>query len=49
MPTIDMTGLNTQTAPMDAVAEILNDYHGGFINSIEAMSIINAITVEWRQ
>lgn len=49
MPTIDMTGLNTQQAPMDAISEVLNDYHGGFINAMEAMGIINAVATEWRQ
>ena len=49
MPTIDMAGLDAQRAPMDAIAEVLNDYHGNFINSIEAMGVINAITTEWRQ
>ena len=45
---IDMTGLDTQTAPMDAIAEVLNDYHGGFTNAIETVALVNAITTEWR-
>lgn len=49
MPVIDMTGLDTQRAPMDAISEVLNDYHGNFINSVEALGIINAVAVEWRQ
>lgn len=49
MPTIDMTGLDTQSAPMAAVHEVLNDHYNGFINSTEAMGIINAIAIEWRQ
>lgn len=48
MPTIDMDGLNTQSAPMDAIAEVMNDYHGGFTNSVETLAIINAIVSEWR-
>lgn len=49
MPVIDMTGLNTQSAPMDAISVILGDHYNGFINSTEAMGIINAIAIEWRQ
>lgn len=48
MAAIDMTGLDTQTAPMDAIAEVLNDYHGGFTNAIEVVALVNAITTEWR-
>ena len=48
MPALDMTGLDTQTAPMDAIAEVLNDYNGGFTNAIEAVALVNAITTEWR-
>ena len=49
MPVINMTGLNTQVAPMDAIESILVDHQGGFINHVEALSIINAIVCEWRQ
>lgn len=49
MPAIDMTGLDTQTAPMDAICEVLNDYNTNCINAIEAMAIVNAVTTEWRQ
>lgn len=48
MPVLDMSGLDAQTAPMDAIAEVLNDYHGGFTNSVETLSIVNAIVTEWR-
>lgn len=48
MPAIDMTGLNTQVAPMKAIDEVLNDYAGGFINSKEALGIIDAINCEWK-
>jgi hypothetical protein len=34
---------------MAAIAEVLGDHYNGFINSTEAMGIINAITIEWRQ
>jgi hypothetical protein len=49
MPIIDMTGLDTQLAPMKAIHEVLSDYYNGFINSKEALSIVNAIACEWRQ
>lgn len=49
MPVIDMNGLDTQRAPMEAIFEILNDYHGGFVNAVETLSIINAVAVEWKQ
>jgi hypothetical protein len=49
MPVIDLTGFDTQSAPMGAIAEVLNDYHGGFTNSVETLSIVNAIVTEWRQ
>lgn len=46
---IDLAGFDTQSDPMGAIAEVLNDYHGGFTNSIETLAIVNAITAEWRQ
>lgn len=49
MPVIDMAGLNTQSAPMSAIAEVLNDHYNGFTSSVETLNIINAITIEWRQ
>jgi len=49
MSVINMTGLNTQSAPMDAVESILKDYYDNCINSKEAIVIINAIVTEWRQ
>jgi hypothetical protein len=48
MPVIDMTGLDTQSAPMKAIHEVLNDHYNGFINPKEALGIINAIACEWR-
>lgn len=48
MPAIDMTGLDTQRAPMDSIESVLTDYNGGFTNSVETLSIINAIVTEWR-
>jgi hypothetical protein len=48
MPVIDMTGLDTQIAPMKAIDEILTDYYEGSINSREAIEIINAINYEWK-
>jgi hypothetical protein len=49
VPSIDIKGFDTQLDPMAAIAEVLNDYHGGFTNSVETVSIITAITTEWRQ
>ena len=48
MPTVDLSGLNTQSAPMDAIAEVLNDYHGGFTTAVETVAVVNAIVSEWR-
>jgi hypothetical protein len=48
MPVIDMTGLDTQLAPMKAIDEVVGDYTNGFINSKEALGIINAIVCEWK-
>lgn len=49
MPVINMTGLDTQSAPMAAIAEVLGDHYKGFTSSVETLNIINAITIEWRQ
>jgi hypothetical protein len=48
MPVIDMTGFDTQLAPMKAIDEVLTDLYGGFINNKEALGIINAIVCEWK-
>ena len=48
MPVIDMAGFDTQLAPMSAIAEVLNDYNGGFTNSKETVAVIEAIVTEWR-
>jgi len=48
MPVIDMAGLDTQRAPMEGIESVLADYQGGFTNSVETLSIINAIVTEWR-
>lgn len=49
MPIIDMAGLDTQTAPMEAISSVLQDYHEGHINSVETLVIIGAIVTEWKQ
>lgn len=49
MAAIDMSGFDTQTAPIDAIISVLEDYSNGFTNSIETIGIINAIATEWRQ
>lgn len=48
MPTINLSGFNTQVAPMKAIDEILRDYYEGSVNSREAMEYINAINCEWK-
>ncbi len=48
MPVIDLAGFDTQQEPMSAIAEVLNDYRGGFTNSVETISVIEAIVSEWR-
>lgn len=45
---LDLTGFDTQSAPMSAIAEVLNDYHGGFNNAVETVALVNAIVTEWR-
>jgi hypothetical protein len=49
VPVIDLTGLDTQLEAMSAVSEIVGDYRRGFASGIEALSIIEAICIEWRQ
>lgn len=46
---INLEGLNTQTAPVDAIAEIVEDVKGGFVNPLTALNYIEAIIIEWRQ
>ena len=48
LASIDLTGFDTQSAPMSAIAEVLNDYNSGFTNSVETLAIVNAIVTEWR-
>ena len=47
MPVIDMTGLNTQQAPMKAIDDILKEYHQGVLSGIEALNIISVISIEY--
>lgn len=49
MPVIDMTGLDTQSAPMKAIDDILKEYHNGFLSGIEALNIISIVSIEWKQ
>lgn len=46
---INLAGFDTQTAPVDAIAEIVNDVKEGFVNPLLAISYIDAIIIEWRQ
>jgi hypothetical protein len=48
MPVIDMSELDTQSKPMYAIAEVLQDYYDNCINSKEALGIINSINCEWK-
>lgn len=48
MPAINMSGLDTQTAPMGAVEDVVKDYVGGFLTATEAIDIVTAIVHEWR-
>ena len=48
MPVINMSGFDTQKEPMKAIDEVLQDFYGDFINSREAIEIINAIMCEWK-
>jgi hypothetical protein len=47
MPVIDMTGLNTQQAPMKAIDDVLKEYHQGFLSGPETINIITAISIEY--
>lgn len=47
MPVIDMTGLNTQSAPMAAIDEVLKDHFNGFTSPAETLNLISAISIEW--
>lgn len=49
MPVIDLTGIDTQLAPMYGIEEVLRDYRGGFASGVETLNIISAIVTEWRQ
>ena len=48
MPVLDLADFDTQAAPMNAIAEVLNDYNGGFTNALETVALVNAIVTEWR-
>lgn len=49
MPVIDMSGLDTQSAPMKAIDDVLKEYHQGFLSGIETLNVITAISIEWHQ
>lgn len=48
MPVIDISDLNAQTKPMDAIDSILDDYDGGFMKAYEALAVIRAVVCEWK-
>jgi len=38
----------SQTAPMDAIEDIVADFDAGYCNPLEALSSIRSIVIEWR-
>lgn len=48
MPVIDMGGLNTQAAPVDAIECVLEDFEAGHITGSEFAVIVRDIITEWR-
>lgn len=47
MPTINLEGFDTQSAPMKAITEVVKDYFECSVSSREAMNYIFAICEEW--
>lgn len=46
---INLDGFNTQSAPMDAIEEIVRDVDEGFVNPLVAINYIRSVCIEWRQ
>jgi hypothetical protein len=38
----------SQTAPMDAIADVIADFDAGYCNAVEALSSIRGIAIEWQ-
>jgi hypothetical protein len=38
----------SQTAPMDAIADVIADFDAGYCNPLETLSSIRGIVIEWR-
>lgn len=48
MPTVDLRGFDTQSDPMSAICEVVNDNFDGHVDAKTAMAYIKAICSEWR-
>lgn len=48
MPSVDLRGWDTQSDPMSAICEIVNDNFDGHVDAKTAMAYIKAICSEWR-
>jgi hypothetical protein len=48
MTYIDLRGFDTQSAPMDAIAEIVDDTLNNYIDPKTAINYIYAVVCEWR-
>jgi hypothetical protein len=49
MPKINLNGMDTQSAPMAAIAEIITDCYNGHVSPKMAIDYINAVCCEWSQ
>ena len=49
MPSINLSGFDTQSAPMAAIAEIISDCYNGHVSPKMAIDYINAVCCEWSQ
>lgn len=47
MPALDMSGFDTQLAPMKAIDDVLKEYHQGFLSGPETLNAITAISIEY--
>ena len=48
MATVDLRGFDTQSDPMSAICEVVNDNYDGHVDAKTAMAYIKAICSEWR-
>lgn len=47
MPVLDMSGFDTQQAPMKAIDDVLKEYSQGFLSGVETLNAITAISIEY--